>query len=67
MLVHILWPTLCTSSLLARDFILTNQAHEKNKTHIEALPNPSYPLYPTGDSAEVPESQSITDAPLEQR
>ncbi|KAF2153480.1 NADH-ubiquinone oxidoreductase [Myriangium duriaei CBS 260.36] len=47
-------------------------AHEKNRKFIEALPNHSYPLEPTGNPAEVPKpssptGQSNTGAPLEQR
>jgi len=42
-------------------------ANEHHRKHIEALPNPSYPLEPTGDAAEVQESQRITDEPLGHR
>merc|ERR1712000_100864 len=42
-------------------------ANEHHRKHIEALPNPSYPLESTGDAAEVQESQRITDEPLGHR
>jgi len=42
-------------------------AHEHHRKHIESLPSTSYPLNPTGDAAEVPESQRVTDEPLGQR
>ncbi|KAF1981730.1 NADH-ubiquinone oxidoreductase [Aulographum hederae CBS 113979] len=42
-------------------------AHEHNRKHLESLPSTSYPLAPTGDAAEVEESQRITDEPFGQR
>ncbi|KAI5211689.1 hypothetical protein AUEXF2481DRAFT_29737 [Aureobasidium subglaciale EXF-2481] len=43
-------------------------AKESNRKILEALPNPSYPLEPTGHEAEVPRGyQSNTGKPLEQR
>ncbi|KAF2465187.1 NADH-ubiquinone oxidoreductase [Lindgomyces ingoldianus] len=42
-------------------------AHEHHRKHLESLPSTPYPLGPTGDPAEVPESQRITDEPLGQR
>lgn len=42
-------------------------AHESHRKFLETLPSPSYPLEPTGDPAEVNESQQVTDRPLEQR
>ncbi|KAF2125495.1 NADH-ubiquinone oxidoreductase [Dothidotthia symphoricarpi CBS 119687] len=44
-------------------------AHEHNRAHLESLPASelSYPLAPSGDVAEVPESQRVTDEPLGQR
>ncbi|KAI5196771.1 hypothetical protein E4T39_07617 [Aureobasidium subglaciale] len=43
-------------------------AKESNRKILEALPNPSYPLEPTGHEAEVPQGyQSNTGKPLEQR
>lgn len=47
------------------DFVV--QAKESNKKMLEALPSTSYPLYPQGHEAEVPENQSNTGKPLEQR
>ncbi|KAF2023480.1 NADH-ubiquinone oxidoreductase [Setomelanomma holmii] len=44
-------------------------AHEHHRKHLESLP-PSelgFPLEPTGDVAEVGESQRVTDEPLGQR
>lgn len=43
------------------------QANEHHREHLESLPSTPYPLSPQGDAAEVPESQRITDGPLEQR
>ena len=43
------------------------QANEHHRTHIESLPSTSYPIAPTGDPAEVPESQRVSDEPLGQR
>ncbi|GAB7342768.1 hypothetical protein MBLNU457_g0908t1 [Dothideomycetes sp. NU457] len=42
-------------------------AYEKNRKFLEAQPYTTYPLEPTGDAAQVPESQSNTGRPLEQR
>ncbi|OCK75898.1 NADH-ubiquinone oxidoreductase [Lepidopterella palustris CBS 459.81] len=42
-------------------------AHEHHRKHLESLPSTSYPLAPTGDPAEVPVSQRITNEPLGQR
>ncbi|KAI9830044.1 MAG: hypothetical protein M1819_005874 [Sarea resinae] len=42
-------------------------AHEKHRAHLESLPKTSYPLGPTGDAAEVEESQRITDEAFGQR
>jgi len=42
-------------------------AHEKHRELLEAQETTSYPLSPVGDAAEVPESQSNTGLPLEQR
>ncbi|GAB7351026.1 hypothetical protein MBLNU459_g1512t3 [Dothideomycetes sp. NU459] len=42
-------------------------AKESHKKTLEALPSTTYPLYPTGAEAEVPESQSNTGKPFEQR
>jgi len=42
-------------------------ANEHHRKHIESLPSNSYPLTPEGHSAEVPESQRVTDEPLGQR
>jgi hypothetical protein len=43
------------------------QAHEQHRTYLESLPATSYPLKPTGDPAEVNESQRVTEGGLEQR
>jgi len=43
------------------------QAYEKNRKLLEAQSGHSYPLEATGHQAEVPESQSNTGKPLEQR
>lgn len=56
-----------------RTFLLTtsqSQAKESSRKLIEAAGNPSYPLDPIdvqGDPAVVPENQSNTGKPLEQR
>ncbi|KAH8732124.1 NADH-ubiquinone oxidoreductase [Phaeosphaeriaceae sp. PMI808] len=44
-------------------------AHEHHRAHLESLPASelSYPLEPTGDAAEVGETQRVTDEPLGQR
>ncbi|KAF2685196.1 NADH-ubiquinone oxidoreductase [Lentithecium fluviatile CBS 122367] len=42
-------------------------ANEHHRKHLESLPETSYPLSPTGDPAEVQESQRITNEPLGQR
>ncbi|KAI9827723.1 MAG: hypothetical protein M1832_004212 [Thelocarpon impressellum] len=42
-------------------------ANEHHRQHLESLPSTSYPLVPQGDSAEISESQRITDEPLGQR
>ncbi|KAK2735029.1 hypothetical protein FQN57_001371 [Myotisia sp. PD_48] len=42
-------------------------ANEHHRSALEALPRTSYPLAPSGDPAEVPESQRITDSGFEQR
>ncbi|PGH21342.1 hypothetical protein AJ80_03393 [Polytolypa hystricis UAMH7299] len=42
-------------------------AHESNRAKLEALPSTSYPLDPTGDAAEIGESQRITPEGFEQR
>ncbi|KIW07289.1 uncharacterized protein PV09_02141 [Verruconis gallopava] len=42
-------------------------ANEHHRAEIEAQPNPPYPLTPTGDVAEVEESQRITSEPLGHR
>ncbi|KAF3396424.1 Lactobacillus shifted protein [Penicillium rolfsii] len=42
-------------------------AHEQHRAYLESLPATSYPLEPTNDSAEVNESQRVTDGALEQR
>lgn len=43
------------------------QAHEHNRKILEAKATTTYPLFPTGDPAEVEKSQRITDEPLGQR
>jgi NADH dehydrogenase (ubiquinone) Fe-S protein 6 len=47
--------------------LISQQAHEHNRAHLESLPSTPYPLAPAGDPFEVPESQRITDEPLGQR
>ncbi|KAF2734344.1 hypothetical protein EJ04DRAFT_466863 [Polyplosphaeria fusca] len=42
-------------------------ANEHHRKHLESLPSTPYPLGPSGDPAEVQESQRITDEPLGQR
>ncbi|KZF20172.1 NADH-ubiquinone oxidoreductase [Xylona heveae TC161] len=42
-------------------------AHEHHRKLLESQPSTSYPLGPKGDTAEVQESQQITDEPLAQR
>ncbi|KAI9676008.1 MAG: hypothetical protein M1817_000751 [Caeruleum heppii] len=43
------------------------QAKEQHRKYLESLPSTPYPLKPLGDTAEVPESQRITDEALGQR
>ncbi|KAK4934565.1 hypothetical protein LTR66_015577 [Elasticomyces elasticus] len=45
----------------------TPQAQEHHREFLESQPYTPYPLEPHGDPAEVPESQSNTGRPLEQR
>lgn len=47
----------------------TDQAHEHHRKHLESLPAEElgYPLEPTGNAAEVNETQKVTDEPLAQR
>ncbi|RAH73006.1 zinc-finger domain-containing protein [Aspergillus aculeatinus CBS 121060] len=42
-------------------------AHEQHRAYLKSLPATSYPLEPTGDAAEVNESQRVTDGAFEQR
>ncbi|CAI7572017.1 hypothetical protein PCG10_006439 [Penicillium crustosum] len=42
-------------------------AHEQHRAYLKSLPATSYPLEPTGDAAEVNESQRVTEGSLEQR
>ncbi|TAQ87721.1 hypothetical protein B7494_g3940 [Chlorociboria aeruginascens] len=42
-------------------------ANEHHRAHLESLPDTSYPLKTTGDAAEIPQSQRITDEALGQR
>ncbi|OJJ44005.1 hypothetical protein ASPZODRAFT_135437 [Penicilliopsis zonata CBS 506.65] len=42
-------------------------AHEQHRAYLESLPATSYPLKATGDSAEVNETQRVTEGGLEQR
>ncbi|KAJ5182432.1 Zinc finger CHCC-type [Penicillium capsulatum] len=42
-------------------------ANEHHKAYLKSLPATSYPLEPTGDAAEVNESQRVTEGGLEQR
>ncbi|KAA8642906.1 hypothetical protein EYZ11_009043 [Aspergillus tanneri] len=42
-------------------------AHEQHRAYLESLPATSYPLKPTGDAAEVNETQRVTEGGLEQR
>jgi len=42
-------------------------AHEQHRKFLQSLPTNTYPLEPTGDAAEVNESQRVTDGALEQR
>ncbi|KAH3912518.1 hypothetical protein HBI56_206120 [Parastagonospora nodorum] len=44
-------------------------AHEHHRKHLESLPAEElgYPLEPTGNAAEVNETQKVTDEPLAQR
>ncbi|OGM46482.1 lactobacillus shifted protein [Aspergillus bombycis] len=42
-------------------------AHEQHRAYLESLPATSYPLEPTGDAAEVNETQRVTEGGLEQR
>ncbi|CZR61546.1 related to NADH2 dehydrogenase (ubiquinone) complex I 13K-A chain precursor [Phialocephala subalpina] len=42
-------------------------ANEHHRAHLESLPDTAYPLAPRGDTAEIPESQRITDEALGQR
>ena len=43
------------------------QAHEHHRKLLESQPTTTYPLEPTGDPAEVQETQRITDEPFGQR
>lgn len=43
------------------------KAHEHHRKVLEAQPSTTYPLKPTGDPAEVPESQRVTDEALGHR
>jgi NADH dehydrogenase (ubiquinone) Fe-S protein 6 len=43
------------------------QANEHNRKHLESLPETPYPLSAQGDTAEINETQRITDEGLEQR
>lgn len=43
------------------------QAHEQHRAYLKSLPATSYPLEPTGDAAEVNESQRVTEGGFEQR
>ncbi|KAJ5165667.1 Zinc finger CHCC-type [Penicillium coprophilum] len=42
-------------------------AQEQHRAYLKSLPATSYPLEPTGDAAEVNESQRVTEGGLEQR
>ncbi|GKZ78628.1 hypothetical protein AnigIFM56816_002399 [Aspergillus niger] len=42
-------------------------AHEQHRAYLKSLPATSYPLEPTGDAAEVNESQRVTEGGFEQR
>ncbi|KAL9614461.1 MAG: hypothetical protein Q9167_001064 [Letrouitia subvulpina] len=47
--------------------IMELQAHENNRKMLQSLPSTTYPLEPQGHSAEVPESQRVSDEPFGQR
>jgi len=51
------------------DYTNAHQAHEHHRKHLESLPAEElgYPLEPTGNAAEVNETQKVTDEPLAQR
>ncbi|KAE8356691.1 zinc-finger domain-containing protein [Aspergillus coremiiformis] len=42
-------------------------AHEQHRAYLESLPATSYPLKPTGDAAEVNETQRVSEGVFEQR
>ncbi|KAL1997262.1 hypothetical protein VTN49DRAFT_7409 [Thermomyces lanuginosus] len=42
-------------------------AHEQHREFLKSLPSTPYPLEPTGDSAEVNETQRVTEGGYEQR
>ncbi|KAE9963796.1 hypothetical protein BLS_008905 [Venturia inaequalis] len=42
-------------------------ANEHHRAYLESLPSTPYPLTATGDPAQVPESQRVSDEPLGQR
>lgn len=46
---------------------ICGQAHEHHRAYLESLPATSYPLKPLGDSAEVNETQRVTEGGWEQR
>ena len=45
----------------------TVKANEHHRPLLEAQPSTTYPLGPTTDPAQVPESQSLTGKPFETR
>lgn len=68
--MHILRCSICAYlSQCGLRLVLTThvQANEHHRKHIESLPHNSYPLEPTGNPAEVQESQKVTNEPLGQR
>ncbi|RHZ54516.1 zinc-finger domain-containing protein [Aspergillus thermomutatus] len=42
-------------------------AHEQHRAYLKSLPATSYPLEPTGDAAQVNETQRVTEGGFEQR
>jgi NADH dehydrogenase (ubiquinone) Fe-S protein 6 len=43
------------------------QAQEQHRAYLESLPATSYPLKPTGDAAEVNETQRVQEGDIVQR
>ncbi|KAI4128929.1 MAG: hypothetical protein LQ338_002481 [Usnochroma carphineum] len=54
---HIHWCTYCGLPF----------AHEQHRKYLQSLPSTTFPLEPQGQVGEVPQSQSVTGEPFEQR